>query len=178
MASHFDIPESQYNLAELASGFNRETLISPIHAAVLASIVSNEGFMIAPKILKQIRTEDGYLERFFPLEKPKRVFARDTALSLKRMMKRVLFQGTARYAFRKMNRKLRNVLDLGGKTGSITGGNPFGKRDWFIMYALPKHQKTKGISIAVMNVNLEKWFIKATDLARLVTEWYYRNGPK
>ena len=178
VASHFDVPESQYNLAELASGFNKETLISPIHAAVLASIVSNEGFIIMPKILKKIKTEDGRLEKFYPTKEPKRIFARDTALSLKRMMKKVLSQGTARYAFRKMNKKLRNILDLGGKTGSITGGNPFGKRDWFIMYALPKHQKTKGISIAVMNVNLEKWFIKATDLARLVTEWYYRNGLK
>ena len=178
VASHFDIPESQYNLAELASGFNKETLISPIHAAVLASIVSNEGFIIMPKILKQIKTEDGRLEKFYSLKRPKRIFARDTALALKRMMKKVLFQGTAKYAFRKMNKKLKNILDLGGKTGSITGGNPFGKRDWFVMYALPKHQKTKGISIAVMNVNLEKWFIKATDLARLVTEWYYRNNLK
>ena len=177
-ASHFDVPESQYNLAELASGFNRETLISPIHAAVLASIVSNEGFIVIPKILKQIKTEDGRLEKLFPLQKPKRVFARDTALALKRMMKKVLSQGTAKYAFRKMNKKLKNILDLGGKTGSITGGNPFGKRDWFVMYALPKYKKAQGISIAVMNVNVEKWFIKATDLARLVTEWYYKNNLK
>ncbi len=178
MASHFDVPESQYNLAELASGFNKETLISPIHAAVLASIVSNEGFIVMPKILKQIKTEDGRLEKFFPLQKPKRVFERDTALALKRMMKKVLSQGTAKYAFRKMNKKLKNILDLGGKTGSITGGNPFGKRDWFVMYALPKYKKAQGISIAVMNVNVEKWFIKATDLARLVTEWYYKNNLK
>ncbi len=178
MASHFDIPEGQYNLAELASGFNRETLLSPIHAAVLASIVSNEGIMMIPKILMEASMKNDYLKKYSFSEKPKRIFAQDTALALKRMMRKVLFQGTARHTFKRMNKKLKNILDLGGKTGSITGGSPFGKRDWFVMYASLKDQKDKSVSIAVMNVNLKKWFVKATDLALMITEHYYKNDLK
>jgi peptidoglycan glycosyltransferase len=36
--------EDKYDLAELASGFNRKTMISPFHGAVIASVIGNKGF--------------------------------------------------------------------------------------------------------------------------------------
>ena len=35
--------DDEYGLAEMASGFNRETLISPLHGAMIASVFANDG---------------------------------------------------------------------------------------------------------------------------------------
>ena len=66
------------------------------------------------------------------------------------------------------------TLDIGGKTGTITGGIPYGKRDWFISYAKKSDQEEdRGISVAVMIVNLEKWYVKSTVLAKDIIQHYY-----
>jgi penicillin-binding protein A len=41
--SHFNIKETPYHWAEIASGFNRETTISPVHAAMIISATLNQG---------------------------------------------------------------------------------------------------------------------------------------
>jgi len=70
-------------------------------------------------------------------------------------------------------RRIKNI-DVAGKTGSITGGIPFGKRDWFVSYAKP-NDKTgdNGISVCVMIVNVKKWYIKSTYLAKKIIQYYY-----
>jgi cell division protein FtsI/penicillin-binding protein 2 len=170
-------PEDKYTLAELASGFNTETLISPIHAAVLASIVANNGVYVAPKLVeyyKEYNTDSIY---YSDLEfNPERVFSSRTANLLTRLMKATVIEGTARGSFKKMNRELYNKLNLGGKTGSITGGVPYGKRDWFTAFAKPQDVSLgQGISIAVMNVNTNHWYIKSSYLAKNIIEFYYSN---
>jgi hypothetical protein len=82
-------------------------------------------------------------------------------------------KGTARSSFRR-SLYLLNKLEIGGKTGSITGGEPYGKRDWFVSYAKSLEDKTdKGISICVMIVNQKKWYIKSPLLAKNIMEYYY-----
>jgi hypothetical protein len=87
-------------------------------------------------------------------------------------------RGTARGAFRRMRKSLKDNLIIGGKTGSITGGEPFGKRDWFVSYARPKNGKDQGISIAVMIVNIKKWYIKSPYLAKNIIQYYYKSLKK
>ena len=54
-------------------------------------------------------------------------------------------------------------------------GLPYGKRDWFSAFAIPhKSSQDKGISISVMNINLEKWFVRSTVLAKNIIEFYYK----
>ncbi|MCY4524001.1 MAG: hypothetical protein OXB84_04610, partial [Halobacteriovoraceae bacterium] len=119
-----------------------------------------------------------YLENLYPERRPYKVLSMSSAIRLKRMMKETLRRGTAKSIFRKIDAKLKKNLELGGKTGSITGGEPFGKRDWFIMYAIPKEGDDLGISIAVMNINVKKWFVKSAHLALKVVEKYYQNNLK
>ena len=51
--SVFNMPEDQYNLAEYASGLNRDTQISPIHGALLSTIVANKGVLKYPKVVEK-----------------------------------------------------------------------------------------------------------------------------
>ena len=46
--SQIEVPNDSFGLAEIASGFNKRTVISPLHAALLASAAANEGKMPTP----------------------------------------------------------------------------------------------------------------------------------
>jgi peptidoglycan glycosyltransferase len=174
--SKFPLAENQYNLAELASGFNKETLISPVHAAMLGSIIANDGVFKQAHLLKEIRKADRSIWKF--KEKERRVLEKDTAKELQQLMELTVKRGTARRLFYTMRRKWRNRLSLGAKTGSITGGVPYGKRDWVVVYAKPNEPGLPSISVAVMIVNLKKWYIKSTALAKKIIEYYYRAVDK
>lgn len=168
--------KDDYSLAELASGYNVDTIISPIHAAALASVVANDGILRTPKLISKI-VDPKTGENIWPeLSTEKRAISLETSKEMHEMMAMTIDGGTARRSFRKMNNSYRDVLDIGGKTGSITGGTPFGKRDWFAAYAIPREAgKGKGISISVMNVNVKKWHVKSTMLAKNIIEYYYKN---
>ena len=57
--SRFQINDEPYHWAELASGFNRDTTISPLHGAVMVSAVLNDGRMVTPAIVDRILDDGG-----------------------------------------------------------------------------------------------------------------------
>jgi penicillin-binding protein A len=169
--STFKMPDSQYNLAELASGFNKDTVISPIHAATIAAAVANKGVLFRPHIIKRYNIEGD--QSWEASHKNEKAFSIDTAEKLQKMMEMTVKKGTARSVWRKMKPSLRKKLTIGGKTGSITGGVPYGKRDWLTAYAVDELTKD-GIAIAVMNVNVKRWYVKSTFLTRKIIEYYFK----
>jgi len=178
--SYFMMPNNQYNLAELASGFNKRTMISPVHAALISLIVANEGELIFPSIVEKIIDPLNGKEVNFKRIKPEKIYSKNTANELSLMMRQTIIKGTARKSFKNMKNKLKTKLFIGGKTGSITGGLPYGKRDWFTAYAKPvnKHKKNGGISLAVMNINKKRWYVRSSYLAKKIIEYYYINIEK
>lgn len=163
-----------YELAELASGFNRQTMMSPVHGAIMASIIANDGLLKKPTLvdeIKDLRQDRVVWQAPLILE---RTLSKHTAKSMQELMETTVRKGTARTAFRRPRSNLINNLKVGGKTGTITGGVPYGKRDWFISYAMPQDGENKGISVCVMIVNVKKWYIKSTVFARKVIEHYYK----
>ncbi len=167
--SRFVMPESQYELAEMASGFNKETLISPVHAALLSSIVASGGYYQSPYIVDSISS--GEISVRYPKVREK-VLDDQTVADMKQMMSLAVSKGTARGIKRgRSGRRLMKKYEIGAKTGSITGGIPFGKRDWLSLYAKPKDkEKDLGVSLAIMNVNGKKWYYKSTFLGKKVLE--------
>lgn len=173
--SRFDYPETEYSLAEKASGFNKETMISPIHAAALSSVIANDGVLKYPRFITEITDDKTSQNIWSPQLKTKRVMEVGTARQMQDLMGLTVKIGTARGSFRRLNRRLKKHLIIGGKTGSITGGLPYGKRDWFTSFAMPKNTSLgKGISIAVMNINVNKWYVKSSYLAKNIIEFYFK----
>lgn len=167
--------ESNYELAEFASGFNRGTLMSPYHGAVVASVIAKRGILEKPILLSSVTKADEPSEvlwRDTPVIG--RVLERESADEIQKMMEYTVKYGTARSAFRRWRHK--DVI-VGGKTGSITGGEPFGKRDWFTSYSRNK-DGTGGISVCIMITNVKKWYIKSTFLARMIYDYYYKHVAK
>lgn len=171
--SIFTMAQDQYNLAELSSGLNTQTLMSPVHGAVIGSVVANNGLLRYPVVIKSL---EGFQDKkviFPPMKKDEVVLTPQSADDLRTLFMGTITQGTARSSFRR-SLYLLNKLEIGGKTGSITGGEPRGKRDWFVSYAKSLEDKNdKGISICVMIVNQKKWYIKSPLLAKNIMEYYY-----
>ncbi len=173
MPSIFTMAQDQYNLAELSSGLNTQTLMSPVHGSVIASVVANGGLFRYPVVIKSLTGLTDNKVMFPPIKKDEMVLTPQSAEDLRTLFMATVTQGTARSSFRR-SKYLLNKLEIGGKTGSITGGEPRGKRDWFVSYAKSLEDKNdKGISICVMIVNQKKWYIKSPLLAKNIMEYYY-----
>jgi peptidoglycan glycosyltransferase len=171
--SVFNMASDQYNLAEFSSGLNDKTLMSPIHGAVIGSVVANGGILRYPIVIKQLEGISDKKTIFPPLKKDEVVLTPRTAEDLRALFVATITQGTARASFRR-SKYLLEKLEIGGKTGSLTGGDPYGKRDWFVSYAKSLEDKNdKGISICVMIVNHKKWYVKSSLVAKNIMEYYY-----
>jgi cell division protein FtsI/penicillin-binding protein 2 len=171
--SRIRIPEDDYGLAEIASGFNKSTLISPLHASLITAAVANNGAMIEPWLVKRVKDESGeilYRARRSNLTSP---IKENTAKELRILMEDTVLRGTCRTAFRTLRRKkIFRDIDLGAKTGTINDDLDQYKYDWLTAYALPKNGD-RGISITVLAVHGNKLGIRAKDLARLIINYHF-----
>jgi peptidoglycan glycosyltransferase len=170
--STLNVPDDDYGLAEIASGFNRVTLISPLHAALLASAVANKGIMMTPRLIERVSGGSGellYQSRPGLLASP---ISRGTAKDLKVLMQDTILNGTCRKSFRALrrNKAFRNV-ELGAKTGTINDKLDRFKYDWLTLYALPR-DGTKCICMAVLSVHGEKLGIRASELGMHIIKYY------
>lgn len=171
--SVFNMAQDQYNLAEFSSGLNTQTVMSPVHGAVIGSVIANGGLFRYPIVIKSVEGLQDKKVIFPPIKIDEQVLTPQSAEDLRTLFMATITQGTARASFRR-SQYLLTKLEIGGKTGSITGGEPYGKRDWFVSYAKSIEDKTdKGISICVMIVNQKKWYIKSPLLAKNIMEYYY-----
>ncbi len=155
------IPENEYNLAELASGFNRYTKISPLHAAQMASSVVNGGEMITPRL-----KTGGEFEGV-------RIMSSETAHELDSMMRRTINRGTMSRAFRgyTRDRVLKNLV-IGAKSGSINGTDPDGRRNWFMGYARDRNGQRK-IAVGCLVIRDDYFWIEADGLAKIIIRYYF-----
>ncbi|KAA3632686.1 MAG: penicillin-binding protein [Proteobacteria bacterium] len=162
-------PNEEWSIAETASGYTRGTNISPVHGALLAATIVNDGMMPAPQLVDVITDEYGIIlfepqpVEAHPVIKP------ETAREMRKLMRETVRSGSARKPFRGFNKRFENV-EVGGKTGSLTGFHPKGKYDWFVGYATDGERK---IAYAALCINKEYWYVKSSYLARQLIESYF-----
>jgi cell division protein FtsI/penicillin-binding protein 2 len=172
--SPMEPPADDYALAEVASGFNKRTFISPLHAAMLAGTVANGGTLMGPRLVRKIEDGDGnivYRSEPVGLSNP---VSEETARKMKVLMDETVVTGTARTAFsRYLRRNGLKELELGAKTGSIN--DPFDQRrvDWVTAYAIPDSGEEEAICLSVLAVHGERLGIRAKDIARQIVENYF-----
>lgn len=169
--SHAKVPEDAFGLAESASGFTRQNTISPLHGALIAAAVVNDGMMMEPNIIEELTTVDG--KRYVASPKVFSVpIRKDTAEELKRMMHETVTVGTSQKVFRGMRRDaVLSQVFIGGKTGTLRGTNPVGHYDWFVGFG--EHNDNK-IAFAALCIHGEYYGRKASMIARRALEKYFR----
>lgn len=173
--SSTEVPNDEYGLAEIASGFNKVTMVSPLHAALLASTVVNKGEMVVPRVVETVSDDSQtvlYRSRYRtmgPTINP------NTAVGLKLMMEDTARYGTGRKAFRKLRRrKTFKNFDLGAKTGTINDVTDQFKLDWVTAFALSP-DGAEVICIGVLAVHGEKLGTRATEMARAIIDYNFRS---
>lgn len=176
--SRIEIDDEPYHWAEIASGFNQNTTISPIHGALIASAVINNGRLYEPAIIERIVDKNGQ-EKY--LNQPRmidRVIDPATTRIMRDLMETTIRSGTARKQFRRIKRdKVLSGLIFGGKTGSINNRTNTARYDWFVGYAAQK-QGDHQLAVGVMVAHEDYIGTRATTYARLAFKRYFANLPR
>jgi len=164
--------DTKFEIAEAASGYTRDITLSPIHAAQLAAIVANDGKMVTPFMVQSVSDKEGkLLYKSEEASTKEQVISEKAAKDLLSLMRETTRIGSARTSFRGTERyKIYKDMEIGGKTGSLTGLSPRGRHDWFVGYA-----KKDGHSVAYASliINKEKWYVRSSYVARQFIYHYF-----
>ena len=171
--SRVQVPADDFGLAEIASGFNKDTLISPLHAALLAAIAVNQGNMPRPTLVESIRDESNKVIYQAPRLVRSSTVNPETARDLKVLMQDAVKYGTGRSAFRKLRRKKRfKDFELGAKTGTINDRRDRYKYDWVTAFALAP-DGAGSICVSVLAVHGKILGTRSTELTRAIVDYYF-----
>ena len=176
--SRVTIPADDFGLAEIASGFNKDTLISPLHAALLAAVAVNEGRMPTPRLVDSIRNDSNEVIYQASLPAMTASVNRQTAQDLKIIMQDAARYGTGRSAFRKLRRKKRfRKFDMGAKTGTINDREDKFKYDWVTAFATSP-DGAGSICVSVLGVHGKILGTRSIEMTRAIVDYYFSTVGK
>lgn len=164
-------PGKGFEMAEAASGYNKTNRMSPVQGAMIAASVANDGKIVVPYLVSSVKDESGeILYQGHTMEKGA-TMSKESAAKVRELMEQTVLAGTSRRSFRPMlkDRKFREI-EMGGKTGHLTGDNPKGRVDWFVGYALEEDRK---IAVAAITVNKKFWTVKSAHLGQSMFRKYF-----
>jgi len=175
--SGFLIGDKPYQWAEIACGFNRTTVMSPIHGAMIAAVVLNGGKLIEPTIVRQMTGEENVPVYHSTPRIVRQVVSPETSEELKKLMAATISRGTSRRAFRGYRRdRVLSKLFIGGKTGSIKNRTDDLLYDWFVGFGEEK-QGDRKLAFAILVVHDKLLRTRAQEYARLALRQYFKNPP-
>jgi cell division protein FtsI/penicillin-binding protein 2 len=153
-------PDKGYEFAEAVSGFNKTNRMSPVQGAMIAASVANDGKMVIPYVVDEMKDEDGKVIYQASLLDRGQIMTPASAVKVRELMGQTVAKGTSRRTFSSLlrNKKFREIT-MGGKTGHLTGDNPKGRVDWFVGYAFDDNRK---IAVAAITVNKQYWTVKSS----------------
>jgi cell division protein FtsI/penicillin-binding protein 2 len=183
--SRLEMAGGAFELAEVASGYNRTTRISPLHGALMAATVVNHGRRVEPAIVDWVADTGGqtvYQRR--PMRGERAIDAR-TAAELIDMMQATVRSGTAHKQFQRLHGdKVLSQLEIGGKTGSMGDDEPDMRYDWFVGFARD-HQQSRQMVFAVVVTHEDFIGTRAAAYAAMAIREYFKpvvarteRGPK
>ncbi|MBX9703638.1 MAG: hypothetical protein K2X39_05750, partial [Silvanigrellaceae bacterium] len=150
-------------VAEAGAGFS-PSRISPVHAALLAAVVGNNGIMMAPYLVESAYDAHGKLVYSAKPQQVSHVFSSQTAEKIKILMQETIASGTGRMYFRK-NGTRDEIAEIGGKTGTLSDPE---NRDilynWFSGIAPLSSPNSVAIGTFVASPN--NWVIRASSIAQ------------
>jgi peptidoglycan glycosyltransferase len=132
----WSLPEAAFRTEELAndaaalgqSGIGeRDVRATPLHMAMVAAAVANDGVAVTPYLVQRVFDADGVTVEEAEPTPIGRAMASETAAQLRELMTQVVIEGTGR-------RAAVPGIQVAGKTGTATGARGFSNA-WFIGFA-------------------------------------------
>jgi peptidoglycan glycosyltransferase len=173
--SPIEIPGQRLEFARTAAGF-WHSYMSPLHAALIAATIANDGNMPWLNPISRVLGPDGHVLPQPRPPAPRNVVSSSTARAVGRMMLRTVTDGTSRTAFRDARgRPLLPGIAVAGKTGSLNANNPFRAYSWWVGFAPADKPQ---IALASLIVNTPTWRIKSSFVARELLHEYLMEMPR
>ena len=174
-SSLLSVDDEPYNLAEVASGYNRTTMISPIHGALIGAAILNQGLMVEPTMIDYISDQAGQILYQSRVEPMKQVISAKSSGIVVSMMEATVNSGTGRKAFKDYQKdSVLAQLNIGGKTGSMDNQEHEAHYDWFVGFAMDRASEKKVVVSVV--VAHEKYIgTRAGYYARILMKQYFSN---
>ena len=142
--SRFSLEPGASDSAVMATAIGQgETLVSPLHMALIVSAIQNDGVLMNPYLVDRVENSDGSeVERYEPSSYG-RLMTEKEAKVLRGMMKSVVKEGTA-------SALISDRYTAAGKTGSAEfGTNKGDSHAWFVGYATAKGHSPIAIAVVV-----------------------------
>ncbi len=167
--------DTAFAQAEVASGFNQKTRLSPLLGALVASAACEGGRIPRPHVVDSIIDRRAGTKTYEAEKRLWKVAVRQsTAEHLAEMMQNVVRYGTARTAFRYVKRSHRfRDLAYGGKTGSVDKDG-VGRVDWFVGFVRSDTDERKRLAIGVVTVHGPYWTVHSSYVAAEMLRRYVR----
>ena len=158
--------QTRLDLGRLGSGLDG-LRVTPLHVAALTSILT-DGRSVEPWWVDRIVDGEGRSIELPARAEPRRVMDTVRADRLREMLVATTARGTARGAFRsKRGRPRLGSLSVAGKTGNLTGSDPFGRYEWFVGVAPAEDPR---IGVVVLQLQGHLWWRKSSELAASIFE--------
>jgi peptidoglycan glycosyltransferase len=168
VASTVTVPAEPLAFARTAAGF-WQSMLSPLQGALMAATIARDGRTLPLHVVSRV-VDGGGRER--PLTLPQagaQVLGEETAHTLGRMMINTTEWGSAQKAFHDGRHGRLLPVRVAGKTGTLTGREPYLAYSWFVGFAPADEPK---IAFAVLLGRAGESDVKAAEVARaLVASW-------
>jgi peptidoglycan glycosyltransferase len=135
--------DQQPQLAFSAIGLDN-VLTNPLHMALIAGAIANDGTMMQPRLITEVRDPTGKIVREFEPEQYGQPISDASAREMRAMMLSVTESGTAATAFSGF------PIDVAGKTGTATNGEDRPPNAWFTAFAPAGPGDRPAIAVAVI----------------------------
>jgi cell division protein FtsI/penicillin-binding protein 2 len=76
--------------------FGQGMMITPLQLARIASVIANDGVLMKPLLIKEVRDPRGQVLEHYSPQVDRRVIQVNTAREVQKMMRRVVYEGTAK----------------------------------------------------------------------------------
>jgi peptidoglycan glycosyltransferase len=141
VASYF---EGNDPLVAISAIGQDNVLANPLQMTLVASAIANDGTMMQPRLVTEIRDPQGRVIREFPAEPYGQPISRDTADAMRTMMASVVASGTGTAA------QVPGFV-VAGKTGTAQHGGPDSDpHAWFVCFAPAGPDEVPTIAVAVI----------------------------
>lgn len=140
-----------------------KTLVSPLHLAMIASAVANDGVLMKPYLISQVQNSNGNIIKSYKPKKYKQLISKDDTKILRKFMEEVVDYGTA-------NVLNGDAYEAYGKTGTAQIKDGSRNNSLFMGYA---EKEGKQIAICVVLENMPEGSMSAVPVAKSVFDIYF-----
>ena len=162
--STFSLDKNAVPALRMQTGIGQgNTLVTPLHMAMITSAIANDGVLMEPYVLDYTKSDNGTVVKRYSKTKYGSLLSVSSAKTLQEYMRYVVTDGTAKA----LNSDLYTAY---GKTGTAEYNEDKNAHSWFVGYA---EKDGKKVCVAIIMEGAGQGSRHAVPLAKKIFETYF-----